>query len=148
MRYTSKQVRIARSDEEIFRILSDFQHFSPIVAGRVEGWEATAERCRFRVKGMTVGLKMVERQPNKLIKVSADDSMGSGAVPMPFTFWVQMKDSTGESAVAPQTHLRIVLEIELNLMMKMLIGGKLQGALDTIAEQIAGAFNNPGNIQP
>lgn len=144
MRYTSKQVQIAKRDEDIFRVLSNFEHFSPIVADKVEGWEATEESCRFRVKGIPVGLRMVEREPNKLIKVCADDSAGGGTAAIPLTFWVQLKDTTqgGIGDAAAQTHMRLVLEIELNMMMKMLVGGKIQGALDSIAEQIATAFNN------
>ncbi len=39
------------------------------------------------------------------------------------------------------TRLRLVLHIELNMMMKMMIGGKLQKAVDQIAEGIANALN-------
>lgn len=140
MRYTSKQVQIFHSDERIFRVLSNFENFTPIVGDKVEGWEATEESCRFKVKGFTLGLKMVEREPNKHIKVCADDSVGG--MPIPFTFWTQMKDTTPEGAAGPRTHLRIVLDIELNPMLKMMVGGKMQTAVDNIAEQIAQAFNN------
>lgn len=143
MKYTSKQVHIARPDETIFRALSSFENFTPILADKVEGWEATEETCRFKAKGFTVGLKMAEREPNKLIKVCADDT--AGGVPIPFTFWAQMKDTTAENpggTAAPHTHMRIVLDIELNPMMKMFVGNKMQEAVDSIAEQIAHAFNN------
>ena len=54
---------------------------------------------------------------------------------MDFAFWIRLhKDSdTG-------TRMRLVLHIELNMMMKMMIGGKLQGAIDQIAEGIARAM--------
>ena len=140
MRYTSKQVQIARPDETIFRVLSSFENFTPILADKVESWEATEETCKFKAKGFTVGLKMVERQPNKLIKVCADES--AGGMPIPFTFWAQMKDTTPEGSAVPCTSMRIVLDIELNPMMKMIVGNKMQDAVDSIAEQIAYAFNN------
>lgn len=141
MKYTSKQVQIARPDETIFRTLSSFENFTPILADKVEAWEATEQTCRFKAKGFTVGLKMAERQPNKLIKVHADDD--ACAVPIPFTFWAQMKDTTPDNpAAAPHTHMRIVLDIELNPMMKMIVGNKMQEAVDSIADRIAHAFNN------
>ncbi|WP_298062813.1 polyketide cyclase [uncultured Rikenella sp.] len=140
MRYTSKQVQIAQPDETIFRTLSSFENFTPILAGKVEGWEATEDTCKFKVKGFTVGLRMVEREPNKLIKVSADDA--GGGTPIPFTFWTQMKDTTPENSADAHTHMRIVLDIELNPMMKMIVGNKMQEAVDSIVEQIAQAFNN------
>lgn len=141
MKYTSKQVRIAQQDETIFRTLSSFDNFTPILADKVEGWEATGDTCKFRAKGFTVGLKMAEKEPNKLIKVCADDD--ACGVPIPFTFWAQMKDTAAEtSAGTPHTHMRIVLDIELNPMMKMIVGNKMQEAVDSIADQIAHAFNN------
>lgn len=140
MKYTSKQVQIAQRDEAIFRALSSFENFTPILADKVEGWEATEETCKFKAKGFTVGLKMAEREPNKLIKVCADEA--AGGMPIPFTFWAQMKDTTPEDSTDAHTHMRIVLDIELNPMMKMFVGNKMQEAVDTIAEQIAHAFNN------
>lgn len=140
MKYTSKQVQIAQRDEAIFRTLSSFENFTPILADKVEGWEATEETCKFKAKGFTVGLKMAEREPNKLIKVCADEA--AGGMPIPFTFWAQMKDTTPENSTDAHTHMRIVLDIELNPMMKMFVGNKMQEAVDTIAEQIAQAFNN------
>lgn len=140
MKYTSKQVQIAQRDEAIFRTLSSFENFTPILADKVEGWEATEETCKFKAKGFTVGLKMAEREPNKLIKVCADET--AGGMPVPFTFWAQMKDTTPDDSTGAHTHMRIVLDIELNPMMKMFVGNKMQEAVDTIAEQIAQAFNN------
>lgn len=140
MKYTSKQVQIAQRDEAIFRTLSSFENFTPILADKVEGWEATEETCKFKAKGFTVGLKMAEREPNKLIKVCADEA--AGGMPIPFTFWAQIKDTTPEDSTDAHTHMRIVLDIELNPMMKMFVGNKMQEAVDTIAEQIAHAFNN------
>lgn len=141
MKYTSKQVQIARTDETIFAVLSSFDNFTPIIADKVEGWEASGDRCRFKAKGFNIALKMVEREANKLIKVTTDDS--AGGVPIPFTLWVQLIGAELECGVAvADTRLRIVLEVELNPMMKMVVGGKMQTAVDTIADQIAHAFNN------
>ena len=36
---------------------------------------------------------------------------------------------------------QIVLNAELNYMVKLMIGGKLQGVVDTITDQIAAAFS-------
>ena len=131
-RYESKHVIIRHPAAKIYAVLSDFNNFTPILADKVEGWQATDDTCRFKVKGFAVGLKMVEREAPKLIKVQGED--GS---PMDFTFWLQLvEDSTG------QTHMRLVLQVELNMMMKMMLGSKIQGAIDQIADQIADSFNS------
>ena len=73
---------------------------------------------------------MVEREPSKLVKIQGDE--GS---PVDFTFWLQLKE------VAPyDTRMRIVVHAELNMMMRMMIGKKLQGAVDQMAEAIAVAM--------
>ena len=59
-----------------------------------------------------------------------------GGVPMDFAFWLQLKE------VAPyDTRMRLVLHIDLNMMMRMMIGSKIQGAIDQIAEALAKSFN-------
>ena len=39
------------------------------------------------------------------------------------------------------TRMRLVLHIDLNMMMRMMIGSKIQGAIDQIAEALAKSFN-------
>lgn len=132
MQYISSQQQIHRSAEQIYTLLSKFSNFTPILADKVEQWTATDERCSFNVKGFTIGLKMDELTPFSSIKIVGDD----GGAPFPFTFWVQLQE-----AAPYDTRLRIVLDVELNMMMKMMIGGKLQDAVDKIAEQLATGLN-------
>ena len=130
-KYESKQQQIRLTAEQIYSALSSFNNFTPIIQDRVEEWSADDNVCSFKVKGMPVRLKMVEREPNKTIKIQGDE--GS---PIDFTFWLQLKE------VAPyDTRMRIVVHAELNMMMRMMIGKKLQGAVDQMAEAIAAALN-------
>ena len=130
-KYESKQQQIRRTAEQIYSSLSSFNNFTPIIQERVEEWSANDDMCSFKVKGMPVRLKMVEREPNKTIKIQGDDG-----TPIDFTFWLQLKE------VAPyDTRMRIVVHAELNMMMRMMIGKKLQGAVDQMAEAIATALN-------
>lgn len=129
----SKTVTIRRTDEEIFRTLSSFKNFTPFVeAANLQDWEADHDWCRFSVKGLgKTGLRITTREEFKTIKVIPD-----GGLPFDFNLWVQIKQ------VAPNdTRMRITLRVELNAMMKMLVGSKLQQGIDTVADQIAAAFN-------
>ncbi|CDN32638.1 hypothetical protein BN938_2568 [Mucinivorans hirudinis] len=97
----------------------------------MEFWEATEERCKFRVQGFDVQLRFEEREPHHRIKLVPEGD----SLPFPFAFWIQIKET------APyDTRLRVVLDIELNMMMRMMVGSKLQSATDKIAEQIATAL--------
>lgn len=130
--YTSKQQRILRPTEQIYALVSRFDNLTPALADKVEEWEATEDRCCFKAKGFTVRLRMEERVAFKHVKITGDD----GGVPVDFAFWIQLHKVSDTD-----TRLRLVLHIELNMMMKMMIGGKLQDALDRIAEGIAKAFD-------
>lgn len=130
--YTSKQHRILRPAEQIYAAISRFDNLTPALADRVEEWQATEDRCSFKAKGFTVKLRMDERVACKHVKIVGDE----GGVPMDFAFWIQLHE------VSPtDTRLRLVLHVELNMMMRMMIGGKLQDAVDQIAEGIAKAMN-------
>ena len=129
--YTSKQHRILRPAEQIYAAISRFDNLTPALADKVEEWRADEETCSFKAKGFTVKLRMDERVAPKHVKI-----VGDGGVPMDFAFWIQLHKVSDSD-----TRLRLVLHAELNMMMKMMIGGKLQDAVDQIAEGIARAMN-------
>ncbi len=126
--YISKQQQILRPAEQIYAAISRFDNLTPALADKVEEWQATEDRCSFKAKGFLVKLRMEERIPAKQVKIVGDE----GGVPIDFTFWIQL-----QSVSENDTRMRLVLHAELNMMMKMMIGGKLQEALDKIAEGIA-----------
>ncbi len=130
-KYESKQQRARRPAEMIYGALSDFNNFTPIVAGKVDEWKVDGDECSLTVKGLPIKLRMTEKVPGKLIKVEADESS-----PVGFKFWIQLKE------VEPyDTRLRLVLHAEMNMMIKMMVGSKIQPALDGMAEKIAEAFS-------
>ena len=115
----------------IYAVMSDFNNFTPIISEKVEDWTVDGDTCSFKVKGFAMTLHMTEKVPNELIKIEASD--GS---PFGFTFWVQMKE------VEPyDTRIRLVLHAEMNMMIKMMVGKKIQPGLDQMAEQMAATFN-------
>ena len=130
--YISKQHQILRPAEQIYALISRFDNLTPALADRVEEWQATEDRCSFKAKGFTVKLRMEERVEPKHVKIVGDE----GGVPLDFAFWIQLHKVSDTD-----TRMRLVLHIELNMMMKMMTGSKLQGAIDQIAEGIAKAMN-------
>ena len=68
------------------------------------------------------------KEAPKYVKIQS----GEGGGPIDFTFWIQL-----QPAGPYDTRMRLVLHAELNMM----IGGKLQKALDQIAEAMAKAMN-------
>lgn len=130
--YISKQQQIFRPAAQIFPIISNFTYLTPAVADKVEEWQATEDSCSFKFKGFNVGLRIEEKVDNKHVKIVGD----GGNVPMDFAFWIQLHQvSEGD------TRIRLVLHAELNMMMRMMVGKKLQGGLDQAVEAFAAAFN-------
>ncbi|MBR2351588.1 MAG: polyketide cyclase [Alistipes sp.] len=131
-KYESKQQQICKSASQIYPYISSFSLLTPAVADKVEEWSATDDSCSFRVKGFTVKLRMVDKVENKHVKISGDE----GGVPIDFNFWIQLHE------VEPgDTRVRLVLHAELNMMMRMMVGGKLKKGLDQAVEGLAAAFN-------
>ncbi len=128
--YISKQHQIFRPAEQIFTAINRFNNLTPALADKVEEWQADADTCSFKVKGFTLKLRIDERVAPKHVKIVADQA------PMDFAFWIQL-----HSVAADDTRLRIVVHADLNMMMKMMIGSKLQEGIDKIAEGLATAFN-------
>lgn len=132
-KYESKQQQIFKSAARIFPFISRFDMLTPALQDKVEEWSATEDTCSFKVKGFTVALRIVERVENKHIKIAGDDGVG---VPVDFSFWIQLHE-VSES----DTRIRMVLHAELNMMMRMMVGSKIQGGLDKAVEGLAQAFN-------
>lgn len=135
--YISKQQQVRRPASQIYDAISRFDNLTPALADKVEEWQADEDTCSFKAKGFTVRLRMEERAAPRHVKVVGDE----GGVPVDFAFWIQLQPVS-----ETDTRLRLVLHIELNMMMKMMIGSKLQGALDQIAEGIANAMNQAPTV--
>lgn len=131
-KYESKQQQIHHPASLIYPIISRLDLLSPAMQDKVEEWQATEDSCSFKVKGMKVGLRIAERVENKHVKIVADE----GGIPIDFTLWIQLKE-----VAERDTRVRMVLHAELNMMMRMMIGGKIQSGLDQAVEGLANALN-------
>ena len=132
-KYESKQQQILKPASRIFPFISRFDMLTPALEGKVDEWNATEDTCSFKVKGFKVALRIVERVENKHVKITGDPSSG---VPIDFSFWIQLHEVSDND-----TRIRMVLHAELNMMMRMMIGSKIQGGLDKAVEGLAMAFN-------
>ena len=133
-KYESKQQQVRKSAARIYPFISRFDMLTPALQDKVEEWRADEDSCSFKVKGFNVALRIVERVENKHIKISGDDTAGS--VPIDFSFWIQLHEVSEND-----TRMRLVLHAELNMMMRMMIGGKIKDGLDKAVEGLAMAFN-------
>ena len=128
---------------DVYSFLSDFSKIGRLIetarqmgagqqmseiSGKIENVVTTEDTCTFLVKGLgEMGVRIVEREEPKLIKLEGD-----GSVPFNFEVWIQLLDNGPYD-----TRLRITVEADLNMMMKMLLKGKLEKGINQLAEGLS-----------
>ncbi len=120
----SKTGKISNSDEKIFNFYSDLRNLSRLIPPDVQDWNATESSCSFMVKGQRMSLIIIDREPNKTIKITGDDSS-----PYKFSLWIQLKNLS-----AYETAARLVLRAELNMIMRTAVKNPLTKGLDQLVD--------------
>ena len=142
-RVVSEVQKINSAIADVYAFLSDFSKIGkliemarqmgagnqmPELADKIEDVRTTEDTCTFMVKGVgEMGMKIVEREEPKLIKLEGD-----GRIQFEFQVWIQLLDNGPYD-----TRLRITAEADLNMMMKMLLKGKLEKGINQMAEGLA-----------
>jgi carbon monoxide dehydrogenase subunit G len=131
-RYQSKTVVIDRPAAEIFERFNRADSLTPLIGDRLEEWHADADTCSFRAQGFPIRVRITERVAPTLLKMASDQGT-------PFNFTV-----TAHLAEMPEnkTELTMALEIELNMVMKMMIGPRLQQGADALVDIVAAYLNS------
>ena len=144
-RIVSEVQKIESNIAKVYSFLSDFDRIGALInmarqmgienkemvqqiADKIENFQTTKDSCSFDVKNVgQMGVIIVERDEPKLIKLE-----GGGSVPFEFTMWIQLLDNGGY-----ETRMRITFEAEINMMLKMLLKGKLEKGINQLAEGLA-----------
>lgn len=140
-KYVSDIQYIDHNNEVIFNYLSNFQNLSKYLTDdlleqlaekvpqvKIQNFKADADSCSFSVGGFgNAEIRIVEREPYKTIKVQ-----GQGGIPIELSFWVQLLPVD-----AYKTKLRLTLQTEMGMMVKMMVGNKLEKGINQLAETLA-----------
>ena len=129
MKINSKHRSVARAPYMLYMPFSDMRNFVAMLPeDKKQGVEADYDSIRGTVQGFSVGVRVEERRPYSRI-VYKDD----GA---PFQFTVNICfDADGGNP--DSTDFQVDIEADLNFMMKMLLGSKLQDAVDKMVDAVA-----------
>lgn len=135
--------------EQVYQKLSDLETFRPILenaannpmvaeklreAGqdpsqleKLKEVELTSDTIIFPVPMIgTMALEIVEREENRCVK------MQTKASPIEATLWIQVLPVS-----AGGSKMRLTLKSDLNMMMKMMIGKKLEKGINQFADMLA-----------
>lgn len=128
-KYESSIKVVCNSVGAVYDKLSNFNNFNGMLpTDKISNWKSTDDTCRFTVDKIgEVGLRIIDRIVNSTIKYTAD-----GSTRFNFYLWIQMKE------VAPyESRIKVTLKADLNPMIKMMVGSKLQQFVDMLAESIS-----------
>ena len=119
------------SQEAVYSKISDLNNLEQvkdrIPQDKIQNFEFDTDSINFTVSPMgNVCLRIIEREPCKLVKVETANS------PLPFNLWIQLV-ATDES----QCKMKITVKAELNPFIKGMVSKPLQEGLEKMAEVIA-----------
>ena len=126
--YTSRIERVSHSDKVVYGVLSEPSKLQPLVASvpsneYVEGVELEQDTIKIRTKQFgDIVMRVVDREENKTVKYAAENS------PIPANFWIQFKATEAE-----QTAVRLTLRADLPMMVRMMLGNKIEEGLNKLA---------------
>ena len=93
----------------------------------IQNMEFTADTMSIEIPPVgKLVVEIIEREPEKLVKLTSTQS------PIPLTMWIQLVPTSDSSCA-----MRLTLEAELNMFLKMAVGGKLKEGVDKFADMLA-----------
>ena len=112
---TSEILKIESPIRDVYALLSDFSRIGRLVE-------------MAKQMGMTNGLEMDKiSEKIELIKLGGD-----GATPFEFNLWIQLLENGPYD-----TRMKITFQGELNMVMKMMLKGKLEKGINQLGEGLA-----------
>ena len=136
--YESSQKQLFSSQEAIYQKISNLENLQSL-------WNNVPKEHKDKIKDMTfthdtvsfsvspvglVTLRIVDAQEPKMVKFGADN------FPIQFNFWVQL---VGVSDT--DTRMKLTLKADIPLMVKPMIGNKLEKGIEQIADVMAQYIN-------
>lgn len=139
--FRSKKTVVSKAPYELYMAFVDMRNFIQFLPEDKRA-DVTADYDSIHavVQGFSIGVRVKERVPYSRIEFVDDGA--------PFKFFLTLHFNPSSDPY--KTDFEIVLDAELNFMMKTLLGGKLKAALDKVAESLAAVSEGrmPEGIDP
>jgi len=138
----SKHGIVSRQPYEMYMTFTDLENFKRMLPEDKQGEiTATYDTLQATVQGFSIGVKVHQRVPYSRIEL-----VDYGA-PLAFHIVIHFEPAAQD---AYKTDFWINVEADLNLMMKMMLSGKIKEALDKVVDSIVDASNGkmPEGLDP
>lgn len=122
---------LAKPIEEVYAFLEDCNNHEKLQPDNVYDWSSTRDEATFTIKNMSkLALKVKERKENAEIQI-----VPAGEAPFDVSLNWLLKPN------GANTEVKLELNAELNMMMKMMASGPLQKLIDFQIKKLTEIFS-------
>ncbi len=125
--FKSKHGIVSTQPAALFMSFTDMRNFvNMLPEDKKKDVSADFDSLHAKVQGFDIGVKVTRREAYSLIEIQDDGA--------PFHFVLTLHFDPAQDGA--KTDFYIVADADLNLMMKMMLGGKITEALDKIVDSL------------
>lgn len=136
VQFESNVKHVPYSQERVYKKLSDLNNLEGVrerldmvkdkLDGKLEDMSFDRDSITLKVQGISLTLRIIEREPLKCIKFEGDKS------PIPLNLWIQILPVTQEEA-----KMKVTIRAEVNMFMKAMVSKPLQEGVEKLADMLA-----------
>ena len=139
--FRSKKGVVSKAPYELYMAFVDMRNFIQFLPEEKKAdVNADYDSIHAMVQGFNIGIRVKERVPYSRIEIQDDGA--------PFKFFLTLHFDAASDPY--KTDFQIVVDAELNFMMKALLGGKIKDALDKVVDSLVAMSEGrmPEGIDP
>ena len=136
VQFESNVKHVPYSQERVYNKLSDLNNLEGVrerldmvkdkLDRKLEDMSFDRDSITLKVQGISLTLRIIEREPLKCIKFEGDKS------PIPLNLWIQILPVTQEEA-----KMKVTIRAEVNMFMKAMVSKPLQEGVEQLAYMLA-----------
>lgn len=136
VQFESNVKHVPYSQERVYNKLSDLNNLEGVrerldmvkdkLDGKLEDMSFDRDSITLKVQGISLTLRIIEREPLKCIKFEGDKS------PIPLNLWIQILPVTQEEA-----KMKVTIRAEVNMFMQAMVSKPLQEGVEKLADMLA-----------
>lgn len=135
VKFESEVKHVPYSQERVYTKLADLNNLASVrerldllkdkLEGKLEDMSFDQDSLTLKVQGISLTLRIVEREPMKCIKFEGDKT------PIPLNLWIQILPVTDVEA-----KMRVTIGAEVNMFMKAMVSKPLKEGVDKLADML------------
>lgn len=136
VQFESNVKHVPYAQERVYTKLADLNNLASVrerldelkskFPGKVEDLSFDKDSLTLKVQGISLTLRIVEREPMKCIKFEGDKT------PIPMNLWIQILPVSDAEA-----KMKVTIRAEVNAFMKAMVSKPLQEGVEKLADMLA-----------